>query len=106
LQKILGQDYNHNRTAISPYLKFTIAIILPVCLFIGGTPDSSCSQDLTTREPHGTSYLISWNGKIPVARAQTFRHAEPLSSPPTLLIQDEAGEEHLHLLLFLADGQG
>ena len=41
-----------------------------------------------------------------VVCAQTFRHAEPLSAPATLLIQDEEAESHLHLLLFFPDGHG
>jgi len=57
--------------------------------------------------PSNNLQFISTITKEPsVVRATTFRHAEPLSTPSTLLIQDEDAEERFHLLLFFPDGQG
>jgi len=41
-----------------------------------------------------------------LVRAMKFHHAEPLSAPSTLLIQDEVATGRLHVLLLFPGGQG
>jgi len=57
--------------------------------------------------PSNQLQFISAETEEPIlVRAMTFHHAEPLSAPSTLFIQDEDAAGRLHLLLLFPGGQG